>query len=169
MPAAERRAVDTMDPITIGAALTGATAAFNTIKNMIAAGRDLESCINDVSRWMKAASDIDQAEKQAKNPSIFKKMKGAESVQAEALQVYAAKKKLEQQRAELKQYLQMTYGPQAWADLIQLEGRIRRERQEMIYKQQEMRQKIIEIIAAVILGTLTAAALGWIFWMAFAR
>ena len=118
---------------------------------------------------MKAASDIDQAEKQAKNPSIFKKLKGAETVQAEALQVYAAKKKLEQQRAELKQYLQMTYGPQAWADLIQLEGRIRRERQEMIYKQQEMRQKIIEIIAAVILGTLTAAALGWIFWMAFAR
>jgi len=136
---------------------------------MVSAGRDLESCINDVSRWMKAASDIDQAEKQAKNPSIFKKLKGAETVQAEALQVYAAKKKLEQQRAELKQYLQMTYGPQAWADLIQLEGRIRRERQEMIYKQQEMRQKIIEIIAAVILGTLTAAALGWIFWMAFAR
>ena len=136
---------------------------------MVSAGRDLESCINDVSRWMKAASDIDQAEKRAKNPSIFKKLKGAESVQAEALQVYAAKKKLEQQRAELKQYLQMTYGPQAWADLIQLEGRIRRERQEMIYKQQEMRQQIIEIIAAVTLGTLTAAALGWIFWMAFAR
>lgn len=160
---------DAMDPITIGAAITGATAAFNTIKQMVSAGRDLESCINDVSRWMKAASDIDQAEKQAKNPSIFKKLKGAETVQAEALQVYAAKKKLEQQRAELKQYLQMTYGPQAWADLIQLEGRIRRERQEMIYKQQEMRQKVIEIIAAVILGTLTAAAMGWIFWMAFAQ
>jgi hypothetical protein len=136
---------------------------------MVSAGRDLESCINDVSRWMKAASDIDQAEKQAKNPSIFKKLKGAESVQAEALQVYAAKKKLEQQRAELKQYLQMTYGPQAWADLIQLEGRIRRERQEMIYKQQEARQKLIEVLAAIVLGTLTAVALGWIFWMAFAR
>lgn len=158
-----------IDPITIGAAITGATAAFNTIKQMVSAGRDLESCINDVSRWMKAASDIDQAEKQAKNPSIFKKLKGAESVQAEALQVYAAKKKLEQQRAELKQYLQMTYGPQAWADLIQLEGRIRRERQEMIYKQQEARQKLIEVLAAIVLGTLTAVALGWIFWMAFAR
>jgi hypothetical protein len=55
-----------MDPITIGAAISGATAAFNTIKQMCAAGRDLESCINDVSRWMKCASDIDQAVKQSR-------------------------------------------------------------------------------------------------------
>ena len=158
-----------MEPITISAAVAAGTAAFNTIKNMIAAGRDLESCINDVSRWMKAASDIDQADKRAKNPSVFKKLQGADTVQQEAIQVFAAKKKMEQQRAELKQYLQMTYGPQAWADLIQLEGRIRKERQEMIYKQQEARQKLIEVLEAIVLGTLTALALGWIFWMAFAR
>jgi len=131
---------------------------------MVAAGRDVESCINDVSRWMKAASDIDQAEKQAKNPSIFKKLQSAESVQAEALQIYAAKKKLEQQRNELKQYLQMTFGPQAWADLIQLEGKIRRERQEMIYKQQEQRQKVLEIIAVSVLILATIGILIFIVW-----
>jgi len=129
---------------------------------MISAGRDLESCINDVSRWMKAASDIDQAEKQAKNPPLFKKLQGADTVQQQALQVYAAKKKLEAQRAELKQYLQMTYGPQSWADLIHLEGRIRKERQEMIYKQQEMRQKIVEVIAVVILVLLSIGVMGFI-------
>lgn len=129
---------------------------------MISAGRDLESCINDVSRWMKAASDIDQAEKQAKNPPLFKKLQGADTVQQQALQVYAAKKKLEAQRAELKQYLQMTYGPQSWADLIHLEGRIRKERQEMIYKQQEMRQKIVEGIAVVILILLCLGVMGFI-------
>jgi len=131
---------------------------------MVAAGRDVESCINDVSRWMKAASDIDQAEKQAKNPSIFKKLQSAESVQAEALQIYSAKKKLEQQRNELKQYLQMTFGPQAWADLIQLEGKIRRERQEMIYKQQEQRQKVLEIIAVSVLILTTIGILIFIVW-----
>lgn len=113
---------------------------------------------------MKAASDIDQAEKQAKNPSIFKKLQSAESVQAEALQIYAAKKKLEQQRNELKQYLQMTFGPQAWADLIQLEGKIRRERQEMIYKQQEQRQKVLEIIAVSVLILATIGILIFIVW-----
>ena len=155
-----------MDPITIGAAISGATAAFNTIKQMVSAGRDLESCINDVSRWMKAASDIDQAVKQSQNPPLFKKIMSGDSIEATALNAFAAKKRLEAQRQELKTFLNMTYGPQAWADLIQLEGRIRRERQEMIYKQQEMRQKLIEIIGAVVLGTATAAALLAILWMA---
>ena len=81
-----------MEPVTITAAVAGATAAFNTIKNMIAAGRDIESCIGDVSRWMKMASDIDQAEKQSKNPPLFKKLFAAGSVEEEALAAYAAKK-----------------------------------------------------------------------------
>jgi hypothetical protein len=155
-----------MEPITIAAAVSGATAAFNTIKQMCAAGRDIESCIGDVSRWMKAASDIDNATKQSKNPPIFKKLFAAGSVEEQALQAYAAKKKLEAQRQELKTFLNMSYGPQAWADLLQLEGKIRRQRQEMIYKQQEMRQKLVEGIAIVILGLLTGAALLFILWMA---
>jgi hypothetical protein len=107
---------------------------------------------------MKMASDVDQAEKRVKNPSVFQKLKGFDTVQQEALQVYAAKKKLEAQRAELKQFLNMSYGPQAWADLIQLEGRIRKERQEAIYKQQELRQQILE---GIVIGglCLTAAAI----------
>ena len=155
-----------MEPITIAAAVSGATAAFNTIKNMIAAGRDIESCMSDVSRWMKMASDVDQAEKQSKNPPLFKKLFAAGSIEEEALQAYTAKKKLEAQRQELKTFLNMSYGPQAWADLIQLEGRIRKQRQEAIYKQQEMRQKLVEIVGSVILGTATAAALLAILWMA---
>lgn len=154
-----------MEPITITAAVTGATAAFNTIKNMIAAGRDMESCINDVSRWMKMASDVDQADKQAKNPPLFKKLFAAGSIEEEALQAYAAKKKLEAQRQELKTFLNMSYGPQAWADLIQLEGRIRKQRQEAIYKQQEMRRKVIEIIVAGILILTITTLLVSLVWL----
>lgn len=154
-----------MDPITITAAVSGATAAFNTVKNMIAAGRDIESCIGDVSRWMKMASDVDQAEKQAKNPPIFKKLFAAGSIEEEALQAYAAKKKLEAQRQELKTFLNMSYGPQAWADLIQLEGRIRKQRQEAIYAQQEMRRKIVEGIAIAALGLTCSALLVSLIWL----
>lgn len=152
--------------IEIAAALSGATAAFNSIKQMIAAGRDMESCINDVSRWMKMASDVDQATKQTNNPPIFKKLFAAGSIEEEALAAYAAKKKLEAQRQELKTFLNMSYGPQAWADLIQLEGKIRKQRQEAIYKQQERRQQIMEWIAIVILGLITGVALLFILWMA---
>ena len=154
-----------MEPVTITAAVAGATAAFNTIKQMITAGRDIESCIGDVSRWMKMASDVDQAEKQSKNPPLFKKLFAAGSVEEEALQAYAAKKKLEAQRQELKTFLNMSYGPQAWADLIQLEGRIRKQRKEAIYKQQEMRRKVIEIIVAGILILTVTALLVSLVWL----
>jgi len=122
--------------------------------------------MGDVSRWMKMASDVDQAEKQAKNPPIFKKLLAAGSVEEEALQAYAAKKKLEAQRQELKNFLNMSYGPQAWADLIQLEGRIRKQRQEAIYKQQERRRQILEIVVVVTATGLGAALLLFIIWLA---
>jgi len=160
----ERNAV--IDPISITAAVSGATAAFNTIKSMIAAGRDMESCIGDVSRWMRMASDVDQAAKQAKNPPLFKKLLSAGSVEEEALQAYAAKKKLEAQRQELKNFLNMSYGPQAWADLIQLEGKIRKQRQEAIYKQQEKRRQILEVLAVLTATMLVGAALLFIIWVA---
>ena len=165
MPAAsEGDAV--IDPITITAAVSGATAAFNTIKSMIAAGRDMESCMGDVSRWMRMASDVDQAAKQAKNPPLFKKLLSAGSVEEEALQAYAAKKKLEAQRQELKNFLNMSYGPQAWADLIQLEGKIRKQRQEAIYKQQEKRRQILEVLAVLTATLLVGAAALFIIWVA---
>ena len=111
------------------------------------------------------ASDVDQAEKQSKNPPLFKKLFSAGSIEEEALQAYTAKKKLEAQRQELKTFLNMSYGPQAWADLIQLEGRIRKQRQEAIYKQQEMRQKVLEIIAAGILILTVTGLLVSLVWL----
>jgi hypothetical protein len=77
-------------------------------------GRDLEQMSGDLSRWMGASSDIDQAEKQAKNPGVFGKVFGGGSIEAVALQAYAAKKKLEEQRYELKMFLNLTHGPQAY-------------------------------------------------------
>ena len=83
-------------------------------------------------------SDVDNAEKQAKNPPLFGKLFKAGSIEEAALSAYAAKKKLEEQRYELKIFLNMTYGPQAYEDLLKMEGQIRKQRQETIYKQQQL-------------------------------
>jgi len=101
----------------------------------------------DISRWMGAASDVDNAEKQAKNVGVFGKVFGGGSVEANALQAYSAKKKLEEQRYELKMFLNLTHGPQAYEELLQMEGQIRKERQQTIYKQQQLRKQIGEAIA----------------------
>ena len=72
------------DPITIGACLTTASTAFAGLKKAFQAGRDIESMTGDLSRWMGAVSDIEQKEKSAKNPPIFRKLFG--SVEQEALE-----------------------------------------------------------------------------------
>lgn len=141
-----------MDPVS---AMATASAAFTTIKKGFALGRDIESMVGDLSRWMSALSDIDQAEKEAKNPPIFKKLFSGKSIEQEALEAYAAKKKAESQRAELKQWMGFTMGSKAWDELIRMEGQIRKQRQETLYRQRERRQKFIEwvvIIFSVLVG-----------------
>ena len=130
-----------IDPVS---ALGIATAAFNTIKKGFEVGRDLESMYGDMGKWMGAVSDINQAEKQAKNPPIFKKIFVGASVEEEALNAFAAKKKAQAMEAELRQFINFSYGPQAWQELLGMQAKIRKQRQEMIYKQQEKRRKLME-------------------------
>ena len=142
-----------MDPVTISVAVGIAGKAFDAIKKGFAVGRDIEQMSGDIGRWMGAVSDIDNAEKQAKNPPLFGKLFKAGSIEEAAMAAFAAKKKLEEQRYELKVFLNMTYGPQAYNDLLAMEGQIRKQRQETIYKQQQMRRQIGE-------------AIGWLFVVA---
>ena len=127
-----------------------ASKAFEAIKSGFAMGRDLEQMSGDLGRWMGAASDVDQAEKQAKNPPIFKKLFASGSIEEEALATFAAKKKMEAQRYELKIFLNLTQHPGAYDELLQMEGQIRKQRQETVYKQQLLRKQIGE-------------AVGWLF------
>ena len=132
-----------------------ASAAFNVIKKGFAVGRDIEQMAGDLGRWMGALSDIEQAEKEAKNPPIFKKLFAGKSIEQEAMEAFAAKKKAQQQRDELKQWLQFTVGSRAWDELLQMEGQIRKQRQETLYRQRERRQKFLEIVVlsmAMIIG-----------------
>ena len=139
-----------MNPVTISLAMGVASKAFDAIKKGFAVGRDIEQMSGDIGRWMGAVSDVDNAEKQAKNPPLFGKLFKAGSIEEAALSAYAAKKKLEEQRYELKMFLNMTYGPQAYDDLLKMEGQIRKERQQTIYKQQQLRRQIGEAITWLI-------------------
>tara|TARA_B100000287_G_scaffold428590_1_gene480258 strand:+ start:124 stop:603 length:480 start_codon:yes stop_codon:yes gene_type:complete len=132
-----------MDPLTVGAAISTATAAFNGIKQAFNAGRDLEAMAGDLSRWMGAVSDIDHIHKSSKSPSMLKKMFAAQSVEQEAIEAFAAKKKLQQQRDDLKTYIMFTQGTKAWDELLQTEANIRKQRKKLIYEAKQRREYII--------------------------
>ena len=141
-----------MDPVTISLAMGVASKAFSAIKQGFAVGRDIEQMSGDIGRWMGAVSDVDNAEKQAKNPPLFGKLFKAGSIEEAALSAYAAKKKLEEQRYELKTFLNLTHGPGAYEELLQMEGQIRKERQQTVYKQQQMRRQIGEAVTWLVVA-----------------
>ncbi len=136
-----------------------ASAAFGALKKGFAIGRDIESMATDLSRWMGALSDLDQMEKEAKNPPIFKKLFGGQSVEQEAITTFANKQKAQQQRYELQQWISLTMGKSKWDELVQMEGQIRKRRKETLYKQRERRRKFVEIVAWIIVVGAGFAAL----------
>lgn len=136
-----------VDPIT---AITAATAAFNIIKKGFDMGRDIETMYSDMGKWMGAVADIRHADQMVKNPSVFKKLFNGSSIEQEAMDVFAAKKKAEEMENELRTYVNLVYGPNSWADIIKLQAKIRKDRQEQIYAQQELRRNILNMIGIVL-------------------
>ena len=151
--------------IEIVAAVSAATGAFNTIKAGFAAGREVESMAGDLSRWMGAVSDIKKAEEYNKKPPLFKKLFQAGSVEEEAMEIFMAKKKAEDMRAELKNLISFTRGPSAWDELLKTEADIRKKRQKAIYDQKERQRKLLEYIAIFILVLVAGSFLIGIIWL----
>lgn len=152
-----------VDPVS---ALATASAAFGVLKKGFAIGRDIESMAGDLGRWMSAMSDLSEAEKQAKNPPLFKKLAFKGSVEQEAMEIFAAKRKAEQMREELKNYIGFTLGRSAWDELVRMEGTIRKERQETIYKQAARRRKFIEAVAIILSIAILAGSVIGLIWFA---
>jgi len=118
----------------------------------------------DLSRWMGAVSDVDHLHKSSKSPSMLKKMFAAQSVEQEAIEAFAAKKKLQQQRDDLKTYIMFTQGTKAWDELLQTEADIRKQRKKMVYEAQQRREKILNIVfVCLALAALTVLASGLLY------
>ena len=153
-----------MDPASIGLAITAASKAFTAIKNGFAVGRDIESMGKDLGRWMGALSDIDNAEKSAKNASPLRKLFKGKEIEASAIEAFTAKKKLEAQRQELKSFINFHYGDNSWNEILHMEAEIRKKRKEEIYERQEMIRKIWEYIGWTFLF---CSVIGFIIFLAW--
>ena len=139
-----------LDPIT---AIATATAAFNGIKKLVAAGRELEDCMGQMAQWYTALSDLSEAEKVAKNPPLFKKLTSRKSVEQEALEIFAHRRKVAAQEKELREIILYAYGQDAWKELIGLRRRIRLEREKAIYAQQRKRENTFWTAVTIIVLT----------------
>ena len=136
-----------MDPIT---AFGVATTAFNAIKKGFQVGRDVESMSKDLGRWMGAIQDVKEGHNKKKN-RVFG------SVEEEALETFAIKKKAIAMENELRTFVNYSYGPNAWNEVLRIQADIRKQKKEAI---EEAKRKQTQMIENIILGVLVVFFLG---------
>ena len=136
-----------MDPVT---AIGVATTAFNAIKKGFQVGRDVESMSKDLGRWMGAIQDVKDGHSKKKN-RVFG------SVEEEALETFAIKKKAIAMENELRTFVNYSYGPNAWNEVLRIQADIRKQKKEAI---EEAKRKQAQMIENIILGVLVVFFLG---------
>jgi hypothetical protein len=109
---------------------------------------------------MGAVSDVDAAHKSAKNPTMLRKVFNRGSIEQEAIEAFTAKKRLEEQRYELQQFIKFTHGTAAWDELLRMEGQIRKRRQQEIYDKKIFREKVIGVVVLTIVLSVGIGFLG---------
>lgn len=149
-----------IDPVT---ALAGATTAFNMLKKGISVGKDLQDMGGQLSKWAGAIADLDFADKQNRKPAWYKALGGG--VEAQAMEIFAAKQKAANMRAELKDYISVRYGPSKWQEILEIEADLRKQKREHEHRKMEIKQKIIEWSAGVALFILSVGGLAFFTWI----
>ena len=150
-----------IDPITAAAA---ATKAYAGVRAFIEAGKSIEDTFQVVARWQGHASDIMYASKRhKKRTNPLKQVVFAQSVEAEAAQMFAAKKRIENQRKEIVTLLQYAYGNEGLEEYRRCMKEVQEQRQREVYAQQEARDALIKSFWIIVLVGIAGGIIAFIF------
>jgi len=142
-----------IDPVS---ALAIATSAYKAIKKGIEMGRELEDMGGQLGTWFGAVSDVKNAEEEAKDPPLFKKLVAKGSVEQQALQALFARKKIEQQEKELRELIVWRWGTEEYTAMMRDRVKIKDTRARALQAQRrKMRNFIINTLTIVALLGLT--------------
>ena len=132
-----------MDPVT---AFGVATTAYKTIVAGFKVGKQVESMSKDLGRWMGAIQAVKEGHSKKKN-----RMFG--SVEEEALETFAMKKKAIAMENELRNFVNLNYGPNAWNEVIRIQADIRKQKKEAELEAQRRQRQMVEntIIGGLVL------------------
>jgi len=122
-----------MDPIT---AIGIASTAYSAIKKGFEVGKEVESMAGDLGRWMNAINAVKTSHSKAKGRRFG-------SVEEEALETFAAKKKAEQMENDLRNFIVGQYGVNAWQDIIRIQADLRRKQKEAEQLAAQKRDELI--------------------------
>jgi len=123
-----------MDPVT---AIGIATTAYKTIVSGFKVGKQVESMSKDLGRWMGAIQAVKDGHKKKKSRSFG-------SVEEEALETFAAVKEAQRMERELRNFVNLSHGPNAWNEVLRIQAQIRKEKKEAMLEEKRKQRKMIE-------------------------
>jgi hypothetical protein len=135
-----------MDPFTL---LAGATALYNGIKSAVDAGSDVIETAEKLGGLFSKVAQITQI---AASPRKKKLFESQADYEAEAVKIYAAKKKANEMAFEVKNLFISRYGPAAWdniqREVIEMRKRAAKEA-AIALKEKEEAQRDLLIFAGI--------------------
>ena len=135
-----------------------ATAAFNTVKKLVEAGREVEDVLGQIGAWMGKVSELNALDN--KKPSIFKRIGSGKSVEQEAMEQLQRREAVRKQHLELMSMVKLRYGPQAFEELLQMQRQIKLKREREIIFQAQRRKDVMMYALLVVVMALA----GWAIW-----
>tara|TARA_R110002126_G_scaffold285252_1_gene435437 strand:+ start:85 stop:552 length:468 start_codon:yes stop_codon:yes gene_type:complete len=146
-----------IDPFT---ALSIASSAVSQIKQLTQAGRDIHGSL---SKFAGAVSDVNYASEKAKNPSIWKSLTG--SAEAEAIEIFAAQKKMQEMKKDVEMLIQFNYGMDGLEDYKNTLRKVRAQRKKTEYRKQEIKDALIVWVVGSIVVVSGIAGLGLVLYL----
>jgi len=133
-----------MDPLSLVAM---ASTTLKGLQVLVSKGAEIEHVAQKLGHWYTLVSDINQAEREAENPPLFKKMFDGSSVEEQALNAVIAKKKIEEQNRQIRELIMYAYGEETYREMLQMRKDIRAKRERMIYKQRRRQRRMLDVSA----------------------
>jgi len=146
-----------MDPVSLVAI---ASSTFKGIQVLVSKGAEIEHVAQKLGHWYGLVSDIKEAEKEAENPPLFKKMFDGNSVEEQALNAVIAKKKIEEQEKQVRELITWAYGVETYKEMMQMRKDIKAKRERMIYKQRRRQRRMLDI-SAIIIALMVSGGVVW--------
>lgn len=141
-----------MDPVS---AFAIATSAYQAIRKGFQVGKEIESMAGDIGKYMNALNNIKEGHDKAKGRRFG-------SVEEEALETFAIKKKAEKMEDELRNFIIGNYGINGWNDILRIQAQLRKERLE---EKKRREQRVEKILEWMMIGGLAALVVAFVFWL----
>ena len=122
-----------------------------------------------LSKWYGAVSDFNYAEQEVNNTGGVSKLLMKGSIEQMALDITLNKQKILEQEKELRVLIQYTYGMNVYNEMIELRRKLRKQREDAIYKKREMKRQFLEFFLVLLLIILVAGSILGIAYLATTR